>query len=61
MPKKSDWPRGSLLHTTKITIPQKTWKAARIRSFQEDRAFQELVAEALEDYLRTAKKTGDRR
>ncbi len=61
MPKKSEWPKGTDLQTTKISIPRRLWEGAKIRAMKENRTLQELIAEALEGYLRKTKKGGDRR
>jgi hypothetical protein len=61
MTRRSDWPEGTEIQKTALGLPKKTWQAARLQAFKEGRTFQELVAEAIEDYLRKAKKGGDRR
>lgn len=43
---------------TSLNLPERLWKAGKIRSVQEGRDFQDLIAEALEDYLRKVKKGG---
>lgn len=58
MTKKTDWPKGTEIQKTAIGLPKKTWQAARLQAFKEGRTFQELVAEALEDYLRKPKRGG---
>lgn len=59
MAKKADWPKGIEVQKVGLALPKKTWEAARLRAFKESRTFQELVAEAIEDYLR--KKKGGKR
>lgn len=44
------------LSKTSIMLPTRLWRAARIRALQEGRNTQEIVAEALEDYLKRSKK-----
>lgn len=61
MARKSEWPKGAEIQKTALGIPKKLWQEARVQSFREGRTFQELVAEALEDYMRKVKKGGDRR
>lgn len=59
MPRRSDWPKGAgEIQKTALGIPKKVWQAARMQAFKEGRTFQELVAEALEDYLRASRTRG---
>jgi hypothetical protein len=39
-------------------LPDKLWRSVRIRAVHEGRNAQEVVAEALEDYLKRSKKGG---
>ncbi len=55
MGKKAEWPKGTEVQKTALAMPKKTWEAARLQAFKEGRTFQELVAEAIEDYLRNKK------
>jgi metal-responsive CopG/Arc/MetJ family transcriptional regulator len=41
---------------TSISLPEKLWKAIRTRAIGEGRNAQEIVAEALEEWLRKPKK-----
>lgn len=50
--RKPDLPKGPEKKKTAIALPKKTWEAARLQAFEEGRTFQELVAEAIEDYLK---------
>lgn len=34
-----------------VKLPEEVWRRARIRAIEERRDFQDLVAEALEEYL----------
>ncbi len=52
MTRKSEWPKGAELQTTKVSLPRKTWEKAKIRAIREGRTLQELVAEALAGYLK---------
>lgn len=56
MTRKSDWPRGTTIQKTAMGLPRRLWEAAKVQAMKEDRTFQELVAEALENYLRKVKK-----
>ena len=60
MTKKTEWPKGTEIQRTALGLPKKIWQAARIQALKEGRSFQELVAEALEEYLRKPKKGVDR-
>jgi|GEM_PF-2745391 len=52
MPKKTDPPKAPEKKKTAIALPMKTWEAARIQATKEKRTFQELVAEAVDDYIK---------
>ena len=41
---------------TTMRLPKALWRDARIRSLDEDRDFQEIVASALEAYLKRPRK-----
>ena len=56
MGRKSEWPKGTELQKTSLEMPRRLLDAARIRAMEQECTLQELVAEALEDYLRKAKK-----
>jgi hypothetical protein len=57
--KKTDWGRGVMaVKKTSLQLPEAIWKSVKIRAVEEGRNVQELVAEALKDYLR--KKGGSR-
>ena len=43
-----------------VKLPEALWRAARIRALEERSEFQSLVARALELYLKTGRKEGDR-
>jgi hypothetical protein len=38
---------------TTVRIPRALWKDARVRALDEGRDFQEIVADALKQYLKT--------
>ncbi len=61
MTRKAEWPRGTEIQKTNLGLPRRIWEAAKVRAMKENRTMQELVAEALEDYLRKPKRGGDRR
>ncbi len=46
---------------TSLMLPKQLWTSIKIRALQEERDAQDLVAEALQDYLGKVKKGGDRR
>jgi len=56
MARKSEWPKGVEIQKTALGLPKKIWEAARMQALREGRTFQELVAEAIEGYLRKTKK-----
>lgn len=58
MPRRSKWSAGTEIHKTNLGIPRRLWEAARIRAMKEDRNLEEIVAEALEAYLRKSGKGG---
>lgn len=58
MTRKSEWPKGTDLQVMKITIPRRTWAAAKIQAVKEERTLQELVTAALNAYARDARKKG---
>ena len=60
MTRKSEWATGTEIQKTAFGLPRRIWEAGKIQAMKENRTFQELVAEAIEDYLRKAKKGGKR-
>ena len=60
MTRKANWPTGTETQKTNLGLPRRLWEAAKVRAMKENRTMQELVAEAIEDYLRKAKKGGKR-
>jgi hypothetical protein len=56
--KKSEWPKGTEIQKTNVGLPKRTWEAAKIQAMREGRTLQELIAEAVDVYLR--KKKGGR-
>ena len=57
--RKTDWGRGVIgVKKTSLQLPEGIWKSVKIRAVEEGRNVQELVADALKDYLR--KKGGSR-
>ena len=43
---------------TSIEIPEDIWRAAKIRAMDEKKNFQDIVAEALREFLKKPKKGG---
>lgn len=43
---------------TSIEIPEDVWRAAKIRALDERKNFQDIVAEALREFLKRPKKGG---
>jgi hypothetical protein len=58
--KKTDWGAGAKdVRRTSLNLPVRTWKLLKILAVNDGRNAQELVAEALSQYLtRRAKKGG---
>ncbi len=61
MKRSTLWGKGVSTTKTSIEIPDGLWRAAKIRALDEKRNFQEVVAEALAEYLKKPKKGGERR
>lgn len=54
--RRTNWGKGvSEVKKTSIVLPEKLWSRVRIRAVHERRNAQEIVAEALEEYLRKRK------
>lgn len=45
---------------TSVEIPEDVWRAAKIRALDEKKNFQDVVAEALREFLRKPKKGGEK-
>lgn len=58
MGRSSDFGKGVRTTKTSIEIPEELWRAAKIRAMDERRNFQDIVAEALRDFLKRSKKGG---
>jgi hypothetical protein len=58
MARKSGWPKGTEIQKTALGLPRRLWEAAKVQAMKENRTLQELIAEALEEYLRKGKKVG---
>lgn len=58
MPTKSDYGRGVRTTKTSIEIPEEIWRAAKIRAMDEKKNFQDIVAEALDEFLKKPKRGG---
>jgi hypothetical protein len=56
--RRSTWKKGVSTTKTSIEIPTELWRAAKIRAMDEGKNFQDVVAEALKEYLRKPKKGG---
>jgi hypothetical protein len=54
----SIWGEGVVTVRTSIEVPEDIWRAAKIRAMDEKRNFQDVVAEALREYLKKSKKGG---
>jgi len=58
MPRRTDFGRGVRTVKTSVEIPEDIWRAAKIRALDDRKNFQEIVAEALREFLKRAKKGG---
>jgi len=58
MPRASDYGKGVRTVKTSIEIPEEVWRAAKIRAMDEKRNFQDVVTEALREYLKKSKRGG---
>jgi metal-responsive CopG/Arc/MetJ family transcriptional regulator len=57
--RKTDWGRrAGNVKRTSIVLPETLWTRVKQRALHEKRNAQEIVADALEDYLRKARKGG---
>lgn len=55
--RKTDWGRrAGNVKRTSIVLPETLWDRVKQRALDDKRNAQEIVAQALEDYLRKAKK-----
>lgn len=52
MTRKSAWRKGTELQKTSLALPRRTWEAAKVRAMKESRTLQEVVALAIEEYLK---------
>jgi hypothetical protein len=60
MGRKSRWPKGTQVQKTVVAVPTPTLNRARIRAIEDQTTLQEIVAAALEEYLRKRPKGGGR-
>jgi hypothetical protein len=58
MPKASDFGKGVRTVKTSLHIPEELWRAGKIRAMDEKKNLQDVVADALREYLK--KKGGGR-
>jgi hypothetical protein len=56
--KASKWGEGVRTVKTSIEIPEEVWRAAKIRAMDLKKNFQDVVAEALREFLKKQKKGG---
>jgi hypothetical protein len=54
--RRSDWGKGVVTVKTSLEIPEEVWKAAKIRAMDEKKNFQDIVTEALQDFLKRPKR-----
>ncbi len=56
--KASKWGEGVKTMRTSIEIPEDLWTAAKVRAVHEKINLQDVIAAALREYLKKAKKGG---
>lgn len=56
--KASNWGEGVKTMRTSIEIPEEVWTAAKIRAAQEKTNLQDVIADALRQYLKLPKRGG---
>jgi len=56
--RKTEWGRAGDVKRTSIVLPEALWTRVKQRALREKRNAQEIVAQALEEYLRRTKKGG---
>lgn len=56
--KASEWGEGVKTMRTSIQIPEDVWTAAKIRAAHEKSNLQDVIADALRQYLKLGKKGG---
>jgi len=60
MPKASNYGKGVKTTKTSIEIPEQFWRAGKIRAMDEKKNFQDIVTDALREYLKRPKKGGEK-
>ena len=58
MPRASRFGEGVKTVKTSVEIPEDVWRAAKIRAMDEKKNFQDIVAEALKEFLKRSKRGG---
>jgi hypothetical protein len=56
--RRSDFGKGVRTIKTSIEIPEEVWRAAKIRAMDEKVNFQDIVTEALREFLKRPRKGG---
>jgi hypothetical protein len=56
MTKRSEWRQGTELQKTSVALPRSVWEGAKVRAMKEGRTLQELVADAVTEYLKRDRK-----
>ena len=60
MGKASVFGEGVKTVKTSIEIPEDVWRAGKIRAMDDKKNLQDIVTEALREYLKSRKKGGER-
>jgi hypothetical protein len=58
MGRRSDFKKGVKTVKTSIELPEGAWRAAKIRAMDERKNLQDIVAEALEEFLANTRRGG---
>jgi hypothetical protein len=56
--KRSEWGEGVSTVRTSIDIPEDLWTAAKVRAVHDKTNLQDVIAAALREYLKKARKGG---
>ena len=60
MGRRSKFGKGVTTVKTSMELPEDVWRAAKIRAMDEKKNLQDVVAEALREFLKLSKKGGSK-
>jgi hypothetical protein len=58
MTRRSAWPKSLTIQKTSLGIPRVLYEAAKIQAMKQGRTLQELVTDAVDNYLKQLKRGG---